>query len=221
MKFGTLAFVIGLIVLFSVEPLAQQRVIAECTIEYSVTADSNSVEDAPFLALLRQSKKFIYLKGVQSRIDFVNPSFTQTVIHRKDAGATILREFGQNRFMMKLSQDQWLEENKRYDGIQLVEMEDTLTLLSYNCKKARLVLTDGQTLDVFYVPNLVPSVRDYEFQFFIVPGLVLAYESIDQQNRKVRFQASRINFSPVQSTRFDTPTTGYRMLDWSPPGSSQ
>jgi|JI8StandDraft_2_1071088.scaffolds.fasta_scaffold125114_2 hypothetical protein len=217
MKFGTLAFVIGLIVLFSVEPLAQKRVIAECTIEFSVTADSNSVEDAPFLASLRQSKKFIYVKGVQSRTDFVNPGFTQTVIHRKDAGATILREFGQNRFMMRLTQDQWIQENKKFAGVQMIELEETRSILNYNCKKARLMLTDGQTLDVFYVPNMVPSVRDYEFQFSIIPGLVLAYESTDQQNRRVSFIARRINFSPVQATRFEIPTTGYRVLEWVAP----
>lgn len=217
MKFRTLALVVGLIMVLSFESFAQQRVIAECTIEFSVTADSNSVEDAPFLASLRQSKKFIYVKGVQSRTDFINPGFTQTVIHRKDAGATILREFGQNRFMMRLSQDQWIEENKKFVGVQMVELEETRIILNYNCRKARLTLTDGQTLEVFYVPNLIPSVRDYEFQFSVVPGLVLAYESSDQQNRRVSFIAKRINFSPVQATRFEIPTIGYRVLDWVAP----
>lgn len=219
MKFGIFAFVAGLIILISFETSAQQRVIAECTIEFSVSADSTSVDDAAFLASLRQSKKFIYVKGVQSRTDFVNPGFTQTVIHRKDAGATILREFGQNRFMTQLSKEEWMQENKRYEGVQMVETNETRVILNYNCKKARLMLTDGQILDVFYVPNMVPSVRDYEFQFSVVPGLVLAYESTDQQNRKVSFTARRISFSPVQATRFDIPTTGYRVLEWTAPDS--
>jgi GLPGLI family protein len=219
MKFGIFAFVAGLIILISNDSSAQQRVIAECTIEFSVSADSTSVDDAAFLASLRQSKKFIYVKGVQSRTDFINPGFTQTVIHRKDAGATILREFGQNRFMTQLSKEEWMQENKRYEGVQMVETNETRVILNYNCKKARLMLTDGQTLDVFYVPNMVPSVRDYEFQFSVVPGLVLAYESTDQQNRKVSFTARRISFSPVQATRFDIPTTGYRVLEWTAPDS--
>lgn len=219
MKFRIFAFVAGLIILISNDSSAQQRVIAECTIEFSVSADSTSVDDAAFLASLRQSKKFIYVKGVQSRTDFINPGFTQTVIHRKDAGATILREFGQNRFMTQLSKEEWMQENKRYEGVQMVETNETKVILNYNCKKARLMLTDGQTLDVFYVPNMVPSVRDYEFQFSVVPGLVLAYESTDQQNRKVSFTARRISFSPVQSTRFDIPTTGYRVLEWTAPDS--
>lgn len=219
MKFGIFAFVAGLIILISNDSSAQQRVIAECTIEFSVSADSTSVDDAAFLASLRQSKKFIYVKGVQSRTDFINPGFTQTVIHRKEAGATILREFGQNRFMTQLSKEEWMQENKRYEGVQMVETNETKVILNYNCKKARLMLTDGQTLDVFYVPNMVPSVRDYEFQFSVVPGLVLAYESTDQQNRKVSFTARRISFSPVQATRFDIPTTGYRVLEWTAPDS--
>lgn len=219
MKFRIFAFVAGLIILISNDSSAQQRVIAECTIEFSVSADSTSVDDAAFLASLRQSKKFIYVKGVQSRTDFINPGFTQTVIHRKDAGATILREFGQNRFMTQLSKEEWMQENKRYEGVQMVETNETKVILNYNCKKARLMLTDGQTLDVFYVPNMIPSVRDYEFQFSVVPGLVLAYESTDQQNRKVSFTARRISFSPVQATRFDIPTTGYRVLEWTAPDS--
>lgn len=219
MKFRIFAFVAGLIILISNDSSAQQRVIAECTIEFSVSADSTSVDDAAFLASLRQSKKFIYVKGVQSRTDFINPGFTQTVIHRKEAGATILREFGQNRFMTQLSKEEWMQENKRYEGVQMVETNETKVILNYNCKKARLMLTDGQTLDVFYVPNMVPSVRDYEFQFSVVPGLVLAYESTDQQNRKVSFTARRISFSPVQATRFDIPTIGYRVLEWTAPDS--
>lgn len=214
-RLKNLLFLLAFIFHF-VPSIAQQRVIAECTIEFGISADSLSIEDAAYIASLRQSKKVVYIKGMQSRVDFINPGFTQTVIHRKDAGATILRQFGNNRFMMNLSHDQWIEENDKYRDVQFISLDETKSILNYTCKKARLILREGEEFEVYYVPNMIPSVRDYEYQFSVVPGLVLAYESTDQQKRRVKFLAARINFSPVQSTRFDIPSSGYRILEWVP-----
>jgi hypothetical protein len=66
---------------------------------------------------------------------------------------------------------------------------------------------------LYYATNIAPSVKEFEYQFKDVPGFVLEYESQEQEGKKVRYVANKINLSPVLSTKFDIPVSGYRILN--------
>src|ERR1019366_1423638 len=73
---------------------AQQRVVAECTITYTITADK-SITDKDLIESLKSSTKTVYIKGNNSRSDLVSPAFTQSTFFDKSNGTVVvLREFG-------------------------------------------------------------------------------------------------------------------------------
>ena len=201
---------IGLVLFIFLQLNAQQRVVAECTINYSIATDSiNSKTNNPLSA----TKKIVYIKGNDSRTDIVSSSFSQTIYYDKTSGnAVVLREFGNNKIMTKLSKSQWIEKNKRFEGATVNLIGDTKNILGYECKKATIQTKDGNIVSVFYATAITPSVKEFEYQFKDIPGFVLEYET-EEAGQKIKYTATKINLSPVQTSKFDVPSTGYRILN--------
>jgi len=190
-----------------------QRVIADCSVSYTISAEEGSA-DKDVTESLKVSTKNVYIKGNDSRTDLVSPTFTQSLIYNKSTGsAVILREFGNNRFMTKLDNARWKEENKKYDGMTVILSAETKTILGYECKKALMQLKDGTVFTLYYATAIIPSVKEFEYQFKDIPGFVLEFESQEAEGKKIRYTASKINLSPVPASRFDIPVSGYRILN--------
>ena len=193
---------------------AQQRVVAECTITYAISVEEDNSIDKELLASLKATTKTVYIKANDSRADLVSPTFKQTVLYNKASGAAvILREIGPNKLMTRMDNAKWANENKRYEGAVMTITAETKTILGYECKKATIRLKDSSSYNLYYAPNILPSVREFEFQFKVIPGFVLEYEAQVPDGKKITYTATKINFSPVQASRFDVPVNGYRLLD--------
>jgi GLPGLI family protein len=163
---------------------------------------------------LQQSSKTVYIKGNDSRVDLNSPSLLQSVIYDKTNGsAVILREFGTNKFMTKMNNKEWKLANKQYDGMTIHLVNETKTILGYECKKAILNLKDSSVFNIYYATAIAPSVREFEYQFRDIPGFVLEFDVKEQGASIVRYKATKINLSPVQASRYDIPTSGYRLLN--------
>jgi GLPGLI family protein len=206
----------GLLIAFimlCVFSFAQQRVVAECTVTYQISLEeSNQNKDVQ--NAIQQSTKTVYIKGNDCRVDLNSPSLLQSVIYDKTNGsAVILREFGNNKFMTNLNNMEWKDANKQYDGMTIKLTNETKTILGYECKKAVLNLKDSSVFNVYYATAIIPSVREFEYQFKDVPGFVLEFDIREKGASVVRYKATKINLSPVQASKYDIPTSGYRLLN--------
>ena len=192
---------------------AQQRVVAECTVTYQISLEEPNLNKEVEKAL-QQSSKTVYIKGNDSRVDLNSPSLLQSIIYDKSNGtAVILREFGNNKFLTKMSSTEWRLANKQFDGMTIHFVNEFKTILGYECKKAVLNLKDSSIYNIYYATAIVPSVREFEFQFKDVPGFVLEFDVKEQSASVVRYIATKINLSPVQASKYDIPTSGYRLLN--------
>ena len=124
----------------------------------------------------------------------------------------VLREFGSNKFLTKLDRIQWSEINNKFKDMSVFFADEIQNILGYDCKKVILKLTDGSQLAVYYAPSIIPSVKEFEYQFKDIPGFVLEYEMQENNGKKIRYTATKINFNPVKASLFDTPTDGYKIL---------
>jgi GLPGLI family protein len=194
--------------------LAQQRVVAECTVIFKVSMDDGTL-DKDLSNSFSKSYKTVYIKGNDSRVDLVSPAIQQSVIYDKtQSSAVVLREFGTNKFMNRLSKEQWLAANKQYQGMTLNLVNETKIVLGYECKKALLTLKDGSVFSLYYATSIVPSVKEFEYQFKDIPGFVLEYQIKESgDNTIVNYKAEKITLSPVLASRFDIPTSGYRLMN--------
>jgi len=188
----------------------QQRIVAECTVVYKVES-----QDAAGASLREKATKTVYIKSNNARIDLVAPSYTQSTIYNKTTStASVLRSFGEDKYMTPLNTKQWRSLNAPLDSIQIQITGDSTTILDYSCKKAVLKLKDGALVIVYFTAAIIPSVREYEYMFKDIPGFVLGYEMIDAAGIKTAFRATQINFyNPVSASKFDLPTKGYRIIE--------
>ena len=188
---------------------AQQRIVAECTVVYKVESQDNATA-----SMRQKATKTVYIKSNNARIDLVAPAYAQSTIYNKSTGvATVLRSFGEDKYMTSLNAKQWRNLNMPLDSIQIQFTNDSISVLDYSCKKALLQLKNGTTITVYYTTAIIPSVRDYEYMFKDIPGFVLGYEMVDERGVKTIFRATQINlYNPVAASKFDIPTKEYRII---------
>ncbi len=190
---------------------AQQKVVAECTVEFSAKTNDT---DADLQKSISSSSQTLYFKANLSRIDNINPEYKQTELYdAKNGIMTVLQEFGNNKFMSILDSKKLKEKYKMYDGATITNSPETKTILGYNCKKLVLKLINGQEYNIFYSADIIPSVKEYGPQFKDVPGFVLEYEAVAANGKsKITYTAIKFSLSPVSATKFELPKSGYRIL---------
>ena len=191
---------------------AQQRVIAECTVEYIITTDSVKYKNA--YASLASGKKTLYIKGIQSRSDVYNSAFIQSTFIKKDTGNVyVYRVIGENKILTIVDRANWQIMNSAFDSAVTTNSTERKRILGYDCKHLLIKLQNGEEYSVYYVPNIIPSVREYEYAFMKVPGLVLEYHVTKPNSPEIIYLAQKINLNPVPSARMDLPKSGYRIYN--------
>jgi GLPGLI family protein len=189
---------------------SQQRTVAECTIYYD-----NVIPAGAEKGTTEVIHKTVYIKGNNSRVNVSSPSYQiSTIIDQSTGKVVVLRSFGNNKYMTVLTKAQWVEANKKFEGMKFIPLNDTKSILGYNCKNAQLLLKDSSVYNIYYTTAIVPSVKDFEYEFKDVPGFVLEYEATDNNGNKIHFLANKISFDPVLLSEFEIPTKGYRIINW-------
>ena len=191
-----------------------QRKISEMILTYDLAISRNDAQEGTAGAKSTSATMTIYIKGPLSRTDLNYPSFsTSTILNSRAGNAVILQEVSGQKLIRKLSADNWLAKNKRYQGITFVSDSVTRTIAGYLCQKAVASLADGTTFIVYYTPDMVPENKEYDFMFRELNGLPLEW-SVVQGKNKVQFTLNKIALNPVPASRFDIPATGYRELPY-------
>ncbi|MEI8109425.1 MAG: hypothetical protein WCH59_00420 [Chitinophagia bacterium] len=195
---------------FFASALYAQKIVAECTIEYTIEPDTSFHFNK---AAGFSGSKRIYIKGNDARMDIESSGYLQSVIYDKTQHqAVVLRVLGTNKFITRLQNADWISENRRFDSLKINYQSATKTLIGYECKLAMITLKDGTEYQLYYTTSIAPSVREYDHVFKDIPGFVLFYQ-VKQSNHLVKYTATRISFSPVPASKFDIPVSGYRILD--------
>jgi hypothetical protein len=190
----------------------QIRMMTEGTITYKLSAPGASPEED---SLLAHSAYVLSLKGSRVRTDFTGPLGSTTTIYSSftHAGA-LLREYGQEKLLVPMDKEDFEDLGKEYRSAVYTQTGDTATIAGYPCKKALGRTPAGDTLTIWYSPDLLPQNKEYSYRFSDLPGLPLAYESMMGKVR-VSYLATRVSLEPVLSAKFDVPRTGYRELSYS------
>ena len=156
----------------------------------------------------------IYIKGKANRSELASVFGTQsTIIDGKTGNVTVLKEYGEKKYMIQMTQADWKESNKKYDSVTFNFENEFKTIAGYKCQKAVGKLNSGDTFIVYYTTELLPESQDFQYSNRSLPGLALEYESTIGKN-KVIFTASKVEFAPVPAAKFDIPKSGYRIMTY-------
>ncbi len=199
----------------SFTPLIAQlpRKLTEATITYDIVISTNNTKTQA-ADLLDGATSVVYLKGNFSRSEMISSLGKQaTIIDGKTGNVTILKNYGEQRFMITMTPDDWKKSNEKYKGVTYTYFDEFKTIANYNCQKAVGQLADSTTFTVYFTKELIPVNKDFEYINRNLPGLAMQYEAKQGKNI-VTYTVSVINFNPVLQTKFDLPTSGYRVMTY-------
>jgi len=193
--------------------LSAQKKLTEATISYDIVINTSNAK--PQAAdLLDGATSVIYLKGNSSRSEMVSSLGTQaTIIDGKSGNVTVLKEYGEQKYMIQMTPDNWKQSNSKYEGITFTYLDEYKTIAGYNCQKAVGKLSDGSVFNVFFTKDLLPSNKDFQYLNKNLPGLALQYEAT-LGKMMVTYTVSSISFNPVAQSKFDLPKSGYRVMTY-------
>ncbi len=204
---------VAFFLLIAADPLLAQRKLTEATISYDIVI--NTSNKTPQAAdLLDGATSVIYLKGNSSRSEMVSSLGTQaTIVDGKSGDVTVLKEYGEQKYMIKMTPENWKESNKKYEGVTFTYFEEYKTIANFKCQKAVGTLADGSTFTVYFTRELIPVNKDFQYLNKNLPGLAMQYEA-NMGKMMVTYTVSTINFSPVSQAKFDLPKSGYRVMTY-------
>jgi GLPGLI family protein len=205
---------LSLFLAFAVSAMAQKK-FTEGTISYDVVINTGS-EKPKNADFLDGTTVVNYIKGDKSRTEMVSPLGTLTTIYDgSKSSIVILKDIGEQKYMITLTPADWKDANKKYEGISFAYQDGEKTILGYKCKKAVATLQDGASYTVWYTPDLVPENKNFQYETRSLPGLAMEYETVNSKGEKTTYTVSKISFSPVPASKFDTPKAGYRVMTYS------
>ena len=188
-----------------------QKIISEGTLVYNISIQTGDKE--PKIAdMLDGATTTVYIKGNQTRSEMLSGLGSESTIHDAKSGSgVILKDYSGQKLMITLSQNDWEKKNKKYEGLTYEITDETNVIAGYNCKKAIAKLKDGTSFIVYFSPDLKVANKEYDYPFKTLPGLAMQYEwQSDKTNFK--YTLSKVSFDPVESSKFDIPSSGYRVL---------
>ena len=191
-----------------------QKKLTEGTISYDVviTTGSEKPKNADFLD---GTTVVNYIKGDKTRTEMVSPLGRLTTIYDGAKNSVvILKDIGEQKYMITLTPNDWKDANKKYDGMSYTYEDGEKTILDYKCKKAVAKLQDGTTYTVWYTSDLVPQNRNFQYETQSLPGLAMEYETTNSKGEKTTYTVSKISFGPVPAAKFDLPKSGYRIMTY-------
>ena len=191
-----------------------QKKFTEGTISYDVviTTGSDKTKNADFLD---GTTVVNYIKGDKSRKEMVSPLGTLTTVYDgKKSSIVILKDIGEQKYMITLTPNDWKDANKKYDGMTFSYEDGEKTILDYKCKRAVAKLKDGTTYTVWYTTDLIPENKNFQYETRSLPGLAMEYETVNSKGEKTTYTVSKINFGPVPASKFDLPKSGYRVMTY-------
>lgn len=190
-----------------------QKLLSEGTIFYDirVQAGSDSLDLANHFS---DAVAIVYVKGSHSRSDLKTTLGSSVRFFDSRAGnGVVLREFGSQKILIRLNKQNWIENNKRYQGISFTRTPEKKQIAGYTCTKANALLKDGTSFTVYFTEEVMLENKDYDAQFKDLPGIPLEFESTVGKV-KVTYTATKISFDPVPIQRFDIPKSGFREMTY-------
>lgn len=190
-----------------------QRRLTEATISYDIVINTSDKEPRA-VDLLDGATSIIYLKGNSSRSEMISSLGVQsTIIDGKTGQVTVLKDYGDQKYMIKMTPENWKESNKKYEGVSFTFTEEYKTIAGYKCQKAFGKMADSTTFSVYFTRELVPVNKDFQYLNKNLPGLAMQYEA-SLGKMVVTYTVANINFNPVQQAKFDIPKSGYRVMTY-------
>ena len=190
-----------------------QKIVNEATVNYTISTESAG-DKATTAKALEGATLTVYVKGNQSRTDMVSAMGTESNLYdSKIAKGSILKQYSGQKLMITLTNNNWEQKNRFYQNMKFSIDNAEQTIAGFTCKKATGKSSDGNTLIVYFTPEIVLANKQYNNAFTQLPGLPVQYE-LQSGKLKFKYLLSNVNYDPVPAAKFEIPKTGFRIMTY-------
>jgi len=204
-------YIVSLFVLpaFPRDLIQAGRAASDLTVSYSIEVTSKKGGDMSLGETYNGGVQTLFAGNKDGRLRLVSLIRVQSIFLstgddqvRKFA---IVKESGKDKYVTHLTEKEWKQHNKKYDGVTCKLTEDTTQLLRHVCKKAIITLKDGRVITAWYTEAIrSPVFSSLEPAFSGVPGLVLKYE-YTLRKKTISYTATAISRNPISPDVFTVP----------------
>ncbi|HVB02121.1 MAG TPA: hypothetical protein VNE41_00240 [Chitinophagaceae bacterium] len=193
-------------------PLYAQRIFSEGMILYDVRVDEPLNLRNQGTVQFSGSKMELMVNSKMSRTDLIVGAIDRVVIRNAaDTTAVAMIDRGPEKYLMRLTPAMVKNELAVYAGMKFQDGHTQRKIAGYNCLKAVGKTRAGNTVTVFYTPDLVPGNPDYFPEFVGLKGVPLEFRT-RIGGLKMIMTASQVNLTPQPASEFDIPTSGYKII---------
>ena len=193
--------VLLLITLLNFYLISFNQTIDQGKVTYSIVASGG---DAEMASMMKDAKMTNYFKDGNVRVDLTfSMGTTSTIIKNGDTQATILMDMMGQKNMMKVDLDQASNDNATYT---VTETTETKTIAGYECKKAIIKSSKGESYTCWYTTQMANIPSKYKM-LDNIKGFPLEYEVADN-GMTLKMTALSVSTTGVDSSVFTIPS-GY------------
>ena len=187
-----------------------QKTISEGTLCYTIhilKADKPGI-------IADSATTSIYLKGGQSRTDFINSLGSEsTILDARTGAAVILKQYSGQKLMITLTKENFAQKNNKYSGLVFTPTNESMRIGDFNCKKATATFPNGTVFSVYYTNEWNVFNKEYDPVFKNLPGLPVRYQ-FEKGNLIFQYTLSLVEQNPIPAGKFEIPKSGYRIMTY-------
>jgi GLPGLI family protein len=193
--------------------LFAQKRITEGTVSYDIVVNTGN-KNPSIADLFDGATSIVYLKGYMSRFERVSSlGVESTIINGKTGQVNVLKEYGEQKYWITMTPEDWKDANKKYRDILFTFTDEYKEIAGYKCQKATGMMPDGAIINVYFTKDLIADNRDFEYAYKSLPGLAMEYETTIG-SLKVTYTVSKISFNIVPASKFELPKSGFRVMTY-------
>lgn len=187
-----------------------QKELNTGTLKYNVEIESSRSGASK----LMQSTFTVFLTANKSRTDVSSNLGSEATVYDATLGkGFILKEYSGQKLMITATKKNWIEKNESNNDLKFTIEDGTSTVAGYSCKKATAVGADGKMIVVYFTSSVSLNNNNYNGSFAQLPGLPVKYV-VSNGNLKLTYTIDNVSFDAVPSSKFEAPTSGYRIMTY-------
>jgi len=180
--------------------------VGECALQFQISQLQKNGNNT-FIGI-----KDVFVKGNQCKTTLTTAQLVQSFIFNTqlDKGY-VLKDIGQNHFLQTI--DYPPATKLTIVSSAPIPSDSLVKRLGYSCKLMQLVCSDGSVYDIEYTEDLSLTVNQFEWVFKDVPGLVLFYTITKATGLSFKYEATKIDLSPLSLSIFTVNRDIYQAID--------
>jgi GLPGLI family protein len=198
--------------LTSIGKIEAQKIINEATLTYKVEI-KNSTTNQP-VQNSNANQYVIYIKGLSSRSDLITSMGSESAVYdSKKSSGYIAKSYSGQKLLINLTKAEWFTQNAIFQQLKFNVTSETKNISGYECKKAISKLATGETIIVYFEPNIELSNQDYILAFPELKGLPILIER-ESKGSTFTYTLADIIYDNVASNLFEISQKNYRVMTY-------